>query len=260
MLIEDFEIEQIWQQIDLQNADFSTKSIANISKVLLGKDQLVFSNILENNEGNTDLNSESNTNNEENYSEVGESENENNMEDLEFENSDDNKESETNTKDNFENKASSFRNSIVDDEFFKLDEMESFLKAEENKLENPNKNKHDSQSDSDEGSIDLFKSDSEEDESIKQAKFKDFFVSKNDNSLFKQDKFDDDMGSDHNEQTKSSFELRQERLQKKIMEIEETAISEKPWTLQGEISANSRPQNSLLEEVVEFDLTSRPGK
>lgn len=261
LLIKDFEIEQIWQQIELQNADFSRKSIVNISKVLLRKDQLVFSNILEHNDA-SNFNNESNANEEDQNSseKESESENEENMNDMEFKNSDDCKENEIISQDNFGNKSSSFRNSIVDDEFFKLDEMESFLKAEENKLENPNKNKHDSDSDSDEGSIDLFKSDSDEDERIKKAKFKDFFASKPDDRFSKQEDFNDDVGFHDNEHTKSSFELRQERLQKKITEIEETVISEKPWTLQGEISADSRPQNSLLEEVVEFDLTSKPGK
>lgn len=30
--------------------------------------------------------------------------------------------------------------------------------------------------------------------------------------------------------------------------------------MKGEVSAMKRPQNSLLEEVVEFDLTTRPGE
>lgn len=56
----------------------------------------------------------------------------------------------------------------------------------------------------------------------------------------------------------STLERRQERLKKKIESLEEQAISEKPWQLKGEITAENRPQNSLLEEIVEFDLTSRP--
>lgn len=57
---------------------------------------------------------------------------------------------------------------------------------------------------------------------------------------------------------KSSLEMRQERLKNKIGKLEEEALAEKPWQLKGEVSASNRPQNSLLEEFVEFDITTRP--
>jgi U3 small nucleolar RNA-associated protein MPP10 len=59
---------------------------------------------------------------------------------------------------------------------------------------------------------------------------------------------------------KSNFELRQERLKKKIEHIHDEALGEKPWQLLGEITSTTRPQNSLLEEVLQFDRTQRPGK
>lgn len=57
---------------------------------------------------------------------------------------------------------------------------------------------------------------------------------------------------------RSSLEVRQERLQIRIQGMEEEAIGEKPWQLKGEVSGPNRPQNSLLEEFVEFDVTTRP--
>jgi hypothetical protein len=68
--------------------------------------------------------------------------------------------------------------------------------------------------------------------------------------------------SDENEavEAKSSLEMRQERLRVRLDQLEEQALAEKPWQLKGEVSASARPQNSLLEEVVEFDLTTRPGE
>jgi hypothetical protein len=59
---------------------------------------------------------------------------------------------------------------------------------------------------------------------------------------------------------KSSLEMRQERLRARLEQLEEQALAEKPWQMKGEVSASSRPQNSLLEEVLEFDLTARPGE
>ncbi|KAF4111140.1 hypothetical protein G5714_008171 [Onychostoma macrolepis] len=58
-------------------------------------------------------------------------------------------------------------------------------------------------------------------------------------------------------ESKSSFEKRQEKMAKKIEELENAALSEKPWQLTGEVSAQTRPENSMLEEDVAFDQASR---
>ena len=47
------------------------------------------------------------------------------------------------------------------------------------------------------------------------------------------------------------------QLKKKISELESGAIAEKPWQLSGEITAANRPENSLLQENVEFEHTTR---
>jgi len=59
----------------------------------------------------------------------------------------------------------------------------------------------------------------------------------------------------------STLEMRSERINKRIAKLEEEAISDnKPWALKGEVAAKDRPQNSLLEEAVEFDVCTRPGE
>lgn len=45
----------------------------------------------------------------------------------------------------------------------------------------------------------------------------------------------------------------------KISELEKAALTEKPWQLTGEVTAQTRPENSMLEEDVDFDHTSRMG-
>ncbi|NWT86008.1 MPP10 protein, partial [Lanius ludovicianus] len=56
---------------------------------------------------------------------------------------------------------------------------------------------------------------------------------------------------------KSSFEKRQEKMSKKIKSLEEVLLEEKPWQLKGEVTAQKRPENSLLEETVLFDHAVR---
>lgn len=49
-------------------------------------------------------------------------------------------------------------------------------------------------------------------------------------------------------------------MSKKIDELEKAALGEKPWQLSGEVTAQARPENSMLEEDVEFEQTSRSGR
>ncbi|XP_005092725.1 U3 small nucleolar ribonucleoprotein protein MPP10 [Aplysia californica] len=58
-------------------------------------------------------------------------------------------------------------------------------------------------------------------------------------------------------EAKSSFELKQEQLQKRAREMEELSLKEATWELKGEASASKRPENSLLETVLDFQHTSR---
>jgi U3 small nucleolar RNA-associated protein MPP10 len=75
------------------------------------------------------------------------------------------------------------------------------------------------------------------------------------NNLFKDD---NEIEDDDNQ--KSSFEKRQEKLKKQMEQIHDSMLdnlNNKPWQLKGEANAKSRPQDSLLEDYLEFDHTTR---
>ncbi|XP_007520735.2 U3 small nucleolar ribonucleoprotein protein MPP10 [Erinaceus europaeus] len=201
--------------------------------------------------------------------------------------------------------------SVVDDKFFKLAEMESFLENMEKEEEGKD--------DSDEEDIDLFEDlDSDEEglfggqkrksgRSSRNLKYKDFFdpvesdediegvqdeLGSNENEEMAEEgdisEMDEDSDlesedSKHGKQSskrvtfalpddedteivnvkkdsdeiKSSFEKRQEKMNEKIASLEKELLEKKPWQLQGEVTAQKRPENSLLEETLHFDHAVR---
>lgn len=56
----------------------------------------------------------------------------------------------------------------------------------------------------------------------------------------------------------SSFDRREERLKKRIQELEDENLAAKPWQLKGEVTAADRPTNAILEEYLETEVASRP--
>ncbi|GJQ66594.1 hypothetical protein Trydic_g4570 [Trypoxylus dichotomus] len=278
LIIEDFDLEQIWQQIELQNEDLLNKSVATVSKFVVSKDQLLFkelekdlnSDIIDYNHKN---NAEEKSNSEREDDESVISITKNN--DLSSNNEEDNisNNSHDELSDNEEctaEKTISRNQSIVDDEFFKLDEMEEFLKSEEKALNRTSNNDSGNESkDDDEQEIDYFQSGSDLDEVNDDAKlreinprYKDFFKLQEKIKPIKRNELKEDdepiLSDTECNIPKSTFELREERLKNKIKTLEHIALLDKPWQLQGEISAENRPQNSLLEEVLEFEVTTRP--
>lgn len=210
--------------------------------------------------------------------------------------------------------------SVVDDKFFKLSEMESFLEKVEKEEEKTPDGEEEEEED-----IDLFEDiDSDENEgglfgkqkiksnkSSRNLKYKDFFdpvesdeemtgvegelgsdeeeglpeeaaesMSETDeDNDFEEDEssgqqkglkrvtfaLPDDEAEDtsslavkqESDEVKSSFEKRQEKMNEKIASLEKELLDKKPWQLQGEVTAQKRPENSLLEETLHFDHAVR---
>lgn len=315
LVTQDFDEEQIWQQLELQNEDEITHYLNEVSKITAGTKKLTIplSSVKPNpvQIENDNLHQE---------------DGEDMSDDKELE------EQNIETKSNLKKRKheTKKKSSIVDDKFFKLQELDEYLIKEERK-----EKEEDDDGISDNESLDLFNdlSEKEDDDNAeaKYIKYTDFFDSpeseteqhneskslhhddsiKNSEEELDEDEevdfdeegdFDDEDEEDHqikrvrfnltndsdetdslenktnqgkeekrengeedteeeeeeDTEPKSTLEARQKRLLKKIKELEEEAIGEKPWQLKGEISGPNRPQNSLLEEFVEVDITKKP--
>ncbi|XP_065762225.1 U3 small nucleolar ribonucleoprotein protein MPP10 [Muntiacus reevesi] len=210
--------------------------------------------------------------------------------------------------------------SIVDDKFFKLSEMETFLENMEKEEEHRDDQEEDDVDffedvDSDEGEGLFGGQDLKSGKSSRNLKYKDFFdpvesdedvasvhddgnelasneeeeIAEGEESISETDE-DDDLeesgdSKQHKEtskrvaialpndedtedknilnvqkdsdEVKSSFEKRQEKMNEKIASLEKELLERKPWQLQGEVTAQKRPENSLLEETLHFDHAVR---
>ena len=303
LYVEHCDTEQVWQQLELQNMRVLHRNLRDAKRFLATKKQLVFKEVtdctnvenrnestddefdevklgdnndgeLETSDDNDGLGSKDNERDDDEDSSVdeGESDESHGEDESDSENLPSTKESK--------NVKPIIKPSIVDDEFFKLKEMEEFLNFEEQKLNKPEEDDSGTES-NDKESINLF-DDSDEDRDLyadgdrsTNPMYDDFF-SYPDTSTSKKRKVkflnrsddDDDERNDKPETNvtkgaregkKSSYELREERLTKRIKTIEDGLLAEKRWQLKGEITGADRPQNSLLEEIVEFDVTTRPG-
>ncbi|QQP49599.1 U3 small nucleolar ribonucleoprotein MPP10 [Caligus rogercresseyi] len=172
------------------------------------------------------------------------------------------------------------RTTEVDDPFFKMSEMEQFLEMEDKRFSDQKSGKY-----SEEGEpLDLFEDQGDALKEDNQIMYSDYFQNEssstqknNENEKQKETKssskkrdqdesekkplnifeYDDDDSSENDEAIKSSHELRQERLQKKIKGLEKEAIGEKNWQMTGEITGTNRPENSLLQEHLDFDTVSK---
>lgn len=59
------------------------------------------------------------------------------------------------------------------------------------------------------------------------------------------------------QEPKSSFEKREEKMSEKIQTLQKQMLDEKSWQLSGEVTAQKRPENSLMSESLVFDHASR---
>ena len=176
------------------------------------------------------------------------------------------------------------RRTEIDDKFFKLSDMEKF-----HDMEDPSDILNSKKSEEDE-LVDMFGDIPDDDDA--NTMYKDYWVDAdpdsaeigNDSDADDQDESEDNIemsdnndvsgddggseevtksklleSSDEEEESvaKSSHEVANERLAKKINKMEEAAVGDKAWQMGGEVSAPVRPENSLLSEHLEYDSAAK---
>lgn len=241
--------ESIWQQLELSNEENFQLSIKSVSKFLAAstdKFKLNLDDMLgsDSEEEEAEASEDDPADNEEqDDEEIQESEQENGEENSENEDDDEERNERYQPK-----QKRSMKKSIVDDQFFRLSEMEEFLQREDQREMNPGAD------DEENLEIDLFTADGTNRE--ESLKYSDFYDDEEEDEEEQQD--DDEETFAKPDEPKSSHELMQERLQKKIDYMENAMLDNRPWQMKGEVKADNRPQNSLLEEILEFDSTTRP--
>jgi len=177
------------------------------------------------------------------------------------------------------------RKTEVDDQFFKLSDMEKFLDIEDKKEMNKDKENESE----DEDQIDMFDEIPDKEEAIM---YKEYFsndyegrkdaeemdgdeedesgestggeVEESDDeelesneTVIKKNKLLPSSDEEDDGPVKSSHEVSEERLARKISRLEENAVGVKPWQMGGEVAAPVRPENSLLAEHLEYDSAAR---
>jgi len=323
LVLEQMDEEQIWQQLEMRNELVIQQLLEQTAQLTAMREQHLGIEL--------DDGEEQEDEDEEEDQEAEESAEEEDDEESGFSDEDGGQGKQKTTSPIKEKKNKRARSSIVDDTFFKLDEMNEFLEQEDAKeMRRLNSKRRVEQADDidhfaedfgvgeeeEDGNVnfaDFFDMDEELEKHAKtsKGKQKDFFNETESQSEQEDDEnpeeaeSDQDEGEDNAEAgedredaaseidesefvaksgiepasdsdsdsekdkeedeeepaeqpTQSSNEMREARLFQRIRDYEDVVLGEKPWQLKGEVKASNRPQNSLLEEILDFDSTTRP--
>lgn len=329
LVLEQMDEEQIWQQLEIRNDIVLSQFLKQTAQLTAIREQNLGIELDDKDEDEEILSEEEREQESEAGEELTDEEHQSKLEDSDGIN--ERPSAKSNSNQTKSKRGKKGRNSVVDDTFFKLDEMKQFLEqedAKEMRRHNSKNPMNDSEvidhfaedfgvgeeSDDDNNVnvnyADFFEMDDElqeEAQKLQKDKDREYFNDNDseDEELEESDEeqnddkqtkdidseideadfvaqsgvepaSDTDSGSDkdaeinsddeaENESEKdkssapqSSNEMREVRLLQRIRDYEDVVLGDKPWQLKGEVQAGSRPQNSLLEEILEFDSTRRP--
>ncbi|XP_008464445.1 M phase phosphoprotein 10 [Cucumis melo] len=295
LLVDGFDAEQIWQQIDLQSQPLlasvrrdlkrfekNPEAISNLKVSLEDKKKVIQEMAIESGEESDDF--------EEDMKELDEEEDDEEEEEEE-EDCDDKEDGDTEegekekSDDEVEGEEG---NGGIEDGFLKLKELEEFMEEDEvreyglqnkkdgKKEKKQRKTEEESEDDEDDelGEFDLHGEEDEDSSKLDKARYEDFFGAKKKNHLRRKSKLTNgseselsDSGDEEEEnetrtepksENLSTHQKRLKKLQSEIEMMEKANLEPKTWTMQGEVTAMKRPKNSALEVDLDFEHNVRP--
>ncbi|KAG2327290.1 hypothetical protein Bca52824_010018 [Brassica carinata] len=279
LLVDGFDAEQIWQQIDMQSQPLlsslrcEVKRFAKNPREVRKTENLAHGDsheddVDEMDMDGLDLDDDNADEDDDAELEANESEGEEEEEDGEEEEDEEDDEEE---------------NEGIEDKFFKIKDLEDFLEEGEAqeygidrktkkampkvKKQNFSDDDEDEEDDEDDeededGEFGAFDGeDNEESDKLGKARYEDFFGGKKKETKMKMKHVIDDEEAGNGNQGNENLSTHEKellKLQSKIDQMEKANLDPKHWTMQGEVTATKRPKNSALEVDLDFEHNARP--
>uniref|UniRef100_A0A7N6FM86 U3 small nucleolar ribonucleoprotein protein MPP10 n=1 Tax=Anabas testudineus TaxID=64144 RepID=A0A7N6FM86_ANATE len=300
LMVENFDEEQIWQELELQNnavlKHFKTaidEALSDETLTLLVEEEEEYDDEEEdgenvNEEEEEEEEEEAPSRQSEKVAEKAEDDYTDEDSDLDFDVDALEKREKQKKETKWKGSKTKVVPSEVDDKFFKLSEMETFLDEMDKREGKDGKEDNDdvdyfqdlpSDEDDDLDLDEIISSKKQKKNIVKSSrnlKYKDFFDAVDREAAETDDQSDGEDDSMDESQEEGEREIDDEeddidseedgdddtfycnlQMSAKIEELEKAALAEKPWQLSGEATAQIRPENSMLEEDVEFEQASR---
>ncbi|CAA7056946.1 unnamed protein product [Microthlaspi erraticum] len=276
LLVDGFDAEQIWQQIDMQSQPVlsslrqEVKRFASNPEEIRKLRKLALKVSHEDDDDEMDMDEFDSDDDEGEDQELEEA---NEIEGEEEDEDDDGEEEE--------DEAEEEEYEGIEDKFLKIKEMKAFveegeaeeygtdyknkkgvLKGKKQNLSDDDDDDEDDEEDDDDEEFGAFAgADDEEAEKLGKARYEDFFGGKSKETKMKLKDVieDEEAGSgDQGPEKLSNHEKELLKLKSKIELMEKANMDPKHWTMQGEVTAMKRPKNSALEVDLDFEHNKKP--
>lgn len=288
LLVEGYDAEQIWHQIDLQSQPLLSTLRRRLNQFVKNPEEIAQFKVPLDVAKKTEIKKRVELEEEESDDfdeELDDEDDEDDFEGVEkkktkggSEGEDDLEEEDEDVEGDEEDEKEKVKGGGIEDKFLKIDELTEYLEKEEDnyeKEEEMDDADEDSEEDDELEKAGEFEMDDEEDddedeedeeaEDMGNARYEDFFGGKKEKGSIRKDQLlevsgdEDDMESDkQKKRTASTYEKQREKIQSKIELMEKANVEPKTWTMQGEVTASKRPINSAFEVDLDFEHNVRP--